>query len=113
MVESQRSGIPPYLVDLAGLDGNGICACEHFEYKIYKLVKAQMNLPWKQRVPICCIHIYDCREFFMQEIIHGLIDKEAKEAEVKRIFGGEQPPEKKESANSFFQKFFHWKGKDD
>lgn len=111
MVESQRSGVPPYLVELDGLDGNGICACEHFEFRIYPLVKAQMHLPWKQRVPICCLHILDCREFFMQEMIHGLMDARAKEAAEKRVFGvGEPQVEiKKGSASGFFQRFFHWR----
>ena len=112
IVESQRNGVPPYLVDLAGLDGNGICACENFEHRIYPLVKAQIKLPWKQRVPICCIHLIDAREFFMQEIIHGLMDKIAKESEVPRLFGAGEPPEiKRESANGFFQRFFHWREK--
>lgn len=76
MCESQRDGVPDYLVDLMALDGNGACPCEHFQYKLYPLVKAQLTQPRKKRIPILCLHLIDAREFLMQEILHKLIDAE-------------------------------------
>lgn len=109
--DSQRAGIPPHLVDLEGLECNGICSCETFEFRIYRLVKAQMHLPFEKRTPIGCIHLWDCREYFLQSILKGLSEKMAKEAQQKRLFGtGEPPPEqKRESKNGLFQKWLHWR----
>lgn len=111
LVESQRKGVPPYLCDLESLGFNGCCSCENFEHRIYPLVKAQMALPLEKRVQISCIHLHDCKEFFTLEIIKGLSEKMAKEAEQKRIFGtGEPPPEpRREAKSGFFQKWLHWK----
>lgn len=81
-VDSQRAGQPAYLVDLLALDCNAVCGCPFFEHKLYKLAKAQLLIKDRmQRKIFQCIHIHDCREFFMQEILFKLKDKEAKGTE--------------------------------
>lgn len=115
LVESQREneGVPEYLVDLSANGGLGCCSCQHYEHRIYDLIKPQLHLPWDKMTPICCVHLIDAREYFLQTMIHVLTEHIKKQSEVKRVFGTGNPPEPKkpDASAGFFQKFFHWKEK--
>lgn len=111
-VESQRAGVPPYLVDLEALDLNGCCACENFEHRIFPLVKAQLTVPWDKRVPVLCIHLIDATEYFDRQLKKALSESLNKKAAEPIIIGGDKPtvePRRESARLGFFQKFLQWR----
>lgn len=78
LVDSQREGIPPYLVDLDSLDCHGACPCEHFQHRLYDLVKANQagEKDWMKRGTFYCIHLVDAREYFLSELLHKWVAME-------------------------------------
>jgi hypothetical protein len=114
LVESQREGIPPYLIDLGGLDGSMICSCPHWEFSIYPQIRAQLHLPWYERRTICCIHLYEARESLANQVIH-LISEKINQPGEPAIIGRGIPPEEDKSnwKNFWFQRFFHWRGNEE
>jgi hypothetical protein len=63
-VRSRTPGEPPHLVDLAEYDGNGECACKHFEVRFKPDLERGINRDWLR-----CYHILRARGFVLNAII--------------------------------------------
>jgi hypothetical protein len=116
LVDSQREGVPPYLVDLESLDCLGACSCTHYEVRIYPMLKSQLHLNWRDRTQINCIHLLAAKEYFLNEILHGLSEKLSAEPEQKIIIGKPQEiekPKRESTRFGFFQRFLQWKSPDE
>ena len=61
-----RPGVT-HLVDLADLDGNGACSCEHFVFHLEPRLRSG-----KTTTPLRCKHIKVAREALINRTIHLL-----------------------------------------
>lgn len=74
-VESSEPGKENYLVDLAEFSFNGQCSCEHFDYRLRKILEDG------GKGILRCKHIILAREFFLETHLRWV----AKTANARRV----------------------------
>lgn len=68
MVGSDSGGETEYLVELDAFDGNGRCACQHFQHRIEPELVAGHRFP----SPVRCKHIKAAREYLTEAVIEKI-----------------------------------------